>query len=101
METLRRTAERILETALEANDGELRNCTMSVGREGAIGVSTEQADWSLAALAAEMGASAVYRVERRMSQVSVEAWSLGKTCLLRRKLPGPPPYSAPLTLPAR
>jgi hypothetical protein len=42
--------------------------------------------WSLPALAAEYGATAVYRVERRGTAVRVEGWNGSERCLLQRTL---------------
>ena len=49
--------------------------------------------WSLPALSAEYGASAVYKVERRGTTVRVEGWSGGQRCLIQRDL-------RPATLPS-
>jgi hypothetical protein len=106
VEALLRNAEHILETAVHATDGQYQDCTVCVSRDGDIRVSTEQSGWSLPALAADMGAAAVYRVERQRSTVRVEAWSLEGSCVLRKDLfraPGgglPPlvPWVRPLFL---
>lgn len=107
MEALLRNAEHILETAVHATDGQYQDCTLCVSRGGDIRVSTEQAGWSLPALAADTGAAAVYRIERRWRTVRVEAWSPGGSCVLLKDLPrlvgsgGHPPLVAwvrPLSL---
>ena len=99
----------MLETAVRATDGQYQDCTVCVSRGGGIRVSTEQSDWSLPALAADTGAAAVYRIERRSSGVRVEAWSPGGSCVLRKDAFGlagsgglPPlvPWARPLPLPA-
>lgn len=94
---------------MHATDGQYQDCTLCVSRGGDIRVSTEQTDWSLPALAADIGAAAVYRVERRANTVRVEAWSPGGSCVLRKDLlrmagggilPSLIPWMRPLSLPA-
>ncbi|HEX3747933.1 MAG TPA: hypothetical protein VHW09_28560 [Bryobacteraceae bacterium] len=46
----------------------------------------DPAGWSLPALAAEFGASAVYKVERRAASVRVEGWNGTERCLVQRTL---------------
>jgi hypothetical protein len=89
VDALLRDAEQILETAVEA-DGAADHL-IAVLRTGTIRMLTDAAGWSLPALAAEYGASAVYRVVRRFRAVRVEAWSSGRTCVLTRELPGQAP----------
>jgi hypothetical protein len=86
VEGLLRNAERILETAVAARDDGAQDCTICITHLGDIRILAEPAGWSLPALAADLGATALYRVERRGSRVSVEGWSPVGTCVLRRDL---------------
>ncbi|MBV8728626.1 MAG: hypothetical protein JO336_02330 [Acidobacteriia bacterium] len=86
MDAFLRDAEQILETAVAAQSGPAEHL-IAVLRSGSLRMLSEVTGWSLSALAMEYGASAVYRVIRRASQVRVEAWSLGRTCTLTRELP--------------
>jgi hypothetical protein len=93
MDAFLRNAGQILETAAEAQaaDGLVSppsEYLIAISREGSIRMMADAAGWSLLALAAEHGASAVYRVTRRPRSVRVEAWSAGRTCVLTRELPG-------------
>lgn len=93
MDALLRNAGQILETAAEAQtaQGPLNHPSeylIAVLRTGSIRMFADAAGWSLPALAAEYGASAVYRVNRRTRSVRVEAWSAGRKCVLTRELPG-------------
>ena len=94
MDAFLRNAGQILETAAEAQaaEGPLNHPSeylIAVLRAGSIRMMADAAGWSLPALAAEHGASAVYRVNRRPRSVRVEAWSAGRTCVLTREVPGP------------
>jgi len=62
---LLRNAERILETAVVAQDDGAQDCTICITHHGAIRILAEPAGWSLPALAADLGAVALFRVERR------------------------------------
>jgi hypothetical protein len=84
VESLLRNAERILETAVVATDDDAQDCTICITHLGAIRVLAEPAGWSLPALAADLGAVALFRVERRAGQVRVEGWSPTGSCVLRR-----------------
>ena len=80
MDALLRHAGQILETAAEAQEaggplGHPSEYLIAVLRVGSIRMIADAGGWSLPALAAEYGASAVYRVTRRTSSVRVEAWS--------------------------
>ena len=81
-----RNAERILETAVTAGDDGAQDCTICITHLGGIRILAEPAGWSLPALAADLGAAALYRVERSGGRVRVEAWSPAGTCVLRRDL---------------
>ena len=89
MEGLLRNAERILETAVAAKDDDAQDCTICITRLGAIRILAEPAGWSLPALAADLGAVALFRVERRAGAVRVEGWSPTGSCVLRRDLCAP------------
>jgi hypothetical protein len=94
MDAFLRNAGQILETAAEAQaaEGPLNHPSeylIAVLRAGSIRMMADAAGWSLPALAAEYGAAAVYRVNRRPRSVRVEAWSAGRTCILTRELPRP------------
>jgi hypothetical protein len=89
VEGLLRNAERILETAAAAKDDEAQDCTICITRLGGIRILTEPAGWSLPALAADLGAVALFRVERRAGAVRVEGWSPAGSCVLRRELCAP------------
>lgn len=89
VDALLRNAEQILETAVAAQGPEAQDCAICISSSGAVRMVADPASWSLAALAYETGAAAVYRVERRGGQVRVEGWSQTGECVLRRQLPGP------------
>lgn len=84
MDTFLRHAEQILDTASEASDCGSPEYLISVSYLGSIHILSEAAGWSLPALAAEHGATAVYRVKRSGKKVRVEGWSCGRTCVLTR-----------------
>lgn len=92
MDAFLRHAGEILETAAEAQAAEgllaagSSEYLIAVLRAGSIRMVADAGSWSLPALAAEHGASAVYRVTRRPRSVRVEAWSAGSTCVLTRDL---------------
>ena len=74
-------AEEILAVATKGDSG-LGNTLMVLDRQG--GIRMLAADgWSLPGAAAEYGAEAVYRVERRGSAVRVEGWNGSERCLLQ------------------
>jgi hypothetical protein len=86
MDAFLRDAERILETAVAAGSCPAEYL-IAILRTGSIRLLSDAQGWSLPALAAEYGASAVYRVTRRGRTARVEAWSLGRTCVLTREVP--------------
>jgi hypothetical protein len=98
MDTFLRYAEQILETAVAAGSGPSEHL-IAILRTGSIRLLSDAQGWSLPALAMEYGASAVYRVTRRGRLVRVEAWSLGRTCVLTRELAGVVVAVTPLSLP--
>ncbi|HEY7389169.1 MAG TPA: hypothetical protein VH640_11715 [Bryobacteraceae bacterium] len=87
MDAFLRDAEQILETAVAAGNGPAEHL-IAILRTGSIRLLSDVSGWSLPALAAEYGATAVYRVTRRGRLARVEAWSLGRTCVLTRELTG-------------
>jgi hypothetical protein len=87
MDAFLRNAEEILDTACESQDYVTSEYLISITFRGSIQILSESAGWSLAALAAEHGASAVYRVRREPNKVCVEGWSAGRSCVLKRDLP--------------
>ena len=66
-----------------------QDCTICITHLGAIRILAEPAGWSLPALAADLGAAALFRVERRAGAVRVEGWSPTGSCVLRRNLCAP------------
>jgi hypothetical protein len=87
MDAFLRDAEQILETAVASESGPAEHL-IAILRTGSIRMLSDGSGWSLPALAAEYGAKAVYRVTRRGRTARVEAWSLGRTCVLTREFPG-------------
>jgi hypothetical protein len=79
-----RDAERILETAASAADHDSPEYVICVSRTGTIQILSDSTGWALPALALELGAAALYRVNRRGAQVQVEGWSYGRKCVLSR-----------------
>jgi hypothetical protein len=87
MDSFVRNAEQLLETAVKAKDCGTPEYLISVSYQGSIEILSETTGWSLPALAAERGATAVYRVRRQGRLVRVEGWSAGRNCVLNRELP--------------
>jgi hypothetical protein len=86
MDSFVRNAEQILETAVKAKDCGTPEYLICVSYQGSIQILSETTGWSLPALAAERGATAVYRVRRKGRLVRVEGWSAGRNCVLDREL---------------
>ena len=82
MESFLRDAERILETAAAAAESNSPQYVICVSRTGSLRILSDITGWSLPALAVELGAAALYRVERRGATVKVEGWSYGKKCVV-------------------
>jgi len=74
-------AEEILRIAT-SGDTALGDTVVVLDRQGGFRM-LEPAGWSLPALAAEFGAEAVYKVERRGTSVRVEGWNGAERCLLQ------------------
>lgn len=84
MESFLRDAERILETAATAAESNGPQYVICISRTGSIRILSDVTGWSLPALALELGAAALYRVERQGARVQVEGWSYGRKCLVSR-----------------
>jgi len=76
-----RQAEEILRIAT-SESSDLGDTLVVLDRQGGFKM-LEPSGWSLPALAAEFGAEAVYRVERRGLSVRVEGWDGSQRCLLQ------------------
>ncbi|MEI9976100.1 MAG: hypothetical protein WDO73_31005 [Ignavibacteriota bacterium] len=76
-------AEDILDVAT-SGDSSLQNVVIVMDRQGGMRM-LDSTGWSLQALTAEYGASAVYKVERRGSAVRVEGWNGSDRCLVQRE----------------
>ena len=87
MDAFLRNAEEILDTASKAQDYAISEYLISITFRGSIQMLSEGSGWSLAALAAEHGAFAVYRVRREPNKVCVEGWSAGRSCVLKCDVP--------------
>jgi hypothetical protein len=84
VESFLRDAERILETAATSADRNSPQYVICISRTGSIRILSDITGWSLPALALELGADALYRVERQGAQVQVEGWSYGRKCVVSR-----------------
>jgi hypothetical protein len=76
-----RRAEEILGVAT-SESSDLGDVLVVLDRQGGFRM-LEPTGWSLPALAAEFGAEAVYKVERRGLSVRVEGWDGSRRCLLQ------------------
>ena len=76
-----RRAEEILQIAT-SETSDLGDTLVVLDRQGGFRM-LEPTGWSLPALAAEFGAEAVYKVERRNDSVRVEGWDGSQRCLLQ------------------
>lgn len=65
----------------------MQDVVILIDRQGGMRM-LDPSGWSLPALSAEFGASAVYKVERRGTQVRLEGWDGSERCLLQRNLAG-------------
>ena len=77
-------AEDILDVAA-SGDSNLQDVAISMDRLGGMRM-LDPAGWSLPALSAEYGATAVYKVVRRGATVRVEGWNGFERCLVQRNL---------------
>jgi hypothetical protein len=77
-------AEDILDIAA-SGDSSLQDVVILLDRQGGMRM-LDPTGWSLPALSAEYGATAVYKVERRNAAVRVEGWNGFERCLVQRDL---------------
>ena len=84
VEAFLRQAEEILDVAV-SGDSDASDLAIPIDRQGGMRMLDPQG-WSLPALCAEFGATAVYTVERRARTVRVEGWGGGERCLIQRNL---------------
>jgi hypothetical protein len=77
-----RKAEEILEVATSGGNT-LSDAAIVIDRQGGFRM-LDPTGWSLPGLAAEYGAAAVYKIERRGEGVRVEGWDGSDRCLLQR-----------------
>jgi hypothetical protein len=75
-------ADDILDIAVNG-DGSLQDMAILIDRQGGMRM-LDPSGWSLPALGAEFGATAVYKVERRGTAVRVEGWDGSQRCLVQR-----------------
>lgn len=97
-----RQAEDILDTAVQGDTDQ--DVVIVIDHQGGMRL-LDPTGWSLPAISAEYGATAVYRVERRGHATRVEGLAGSERCLLQRKnprsklwgigMPGMPAYPAP------
>ena len=64
-------------------DSSLQDMAILIDRQGGMRM-LDPSGWSLPALGAEFGATAVYKVERRGTAVRVEGWDGSQRCLVQR-----------------
>jgi hypothetical protein len=81
-----RDAESILEIASAAPD-DAGDAVIVVDRSGGMRM-LDPAGWSMAGLVQEFGAKEVYRIDRRMGIIKVEAWSETEHCLVTHRKTG-------------
>ena len=77
-------AEDILDVAA-SGESSLQDVVIVMDRQGGMRM-LDPAGWSLPALSAEFGATAVYKVEKRGETVRVEGWNGFQRCLIQRNL---------------
>ncbi len=84
MDSLIHNATHILRTAVAAGRRDPDGFVICV-TDFNVRILEQSTGWSLPALAADMGARAVYKVERRFGWTQVEAWSCGRSCVIRQE----------------
>jgi len=77
-------AEDILDVAT-SGDSSLQDVVIVMDRQGGMRM-LDPSGWSLPALSAEFGATAVYKIEKRGETVRVEGWNGFQRCLIQRNL---------------
>ena len=77
-------ADDILDIAA-SGDSSLEDVVIVMDRQGGMRM-LDPTGWSLPALSAEYGATAVYKVEHRGATVRVEGWNGFERCLVQRNL---------------
>jgi hypothetical protein len=77
-------AEDILDVAA-SGDTSIEDRAIVLDRQGGMRM-LDAAGWSLPALSAEFGATAVYKVQRRGGTIRVEGWDGFERCLLQRNM---------------
>ena len=81
-----RRAEEILQIAT-SDSSDLGDALVVLDRQGGFRM-LDPTGWSLPALAAEFGAEAVYKVERRGLSVRVEGWNGSQRCIFQGQTGG-------------
>jgi len=77
-------AEDILDVAA-SGDNSIEDRAIVLDRQGGMRM-LDPSGWSLPALSAEFGATAVYKVQRRGGTVRVEGWNGCERCLIQRSI---------------
>jgi hypothetical protein len=75
-------AEDILDIAI-SDQSNLKDVVIVLDRQGGMRM-LDSSGWSLPALCAEFGATAVYKVQKKGEKVRVEGWNGVERCLLQR-----------------
>ena len=86
-------AEDILDVAASRNSS-MQDVVIVMDRQGGMRM-LDPCGWTLPALSAEFGATAVYTVERRGAAIRVEGWDGSQRCLLQRDLSTPKLHHLP------
>ncbi len=86
MERFYRRALDILEIAASPGAGRDEQWIVCDAGNRVMQLLTGRHGWSLPALAAETGGSAVFRIDRRSGRAVVEGWWRGGSCSLSREL---------------
>lgn len=84
MKAFLQQAEDILDVAA-SGDTSIEDRAIVLDRQGGMRM-LDPAGWSLPALSAEFGATAVYKVQRRGGTVRVEGWDGFERCLIQRSI---------------
>ncbi len=84
MHDLVRDATDILEVAARAMASGAAQYMIYRTGTGALNIVSDGLGWSFAGLAAEYGATEIFRVKRNSLAIVVEGWSPGNSCVLTR-----------------